>query len=87
LLASFVEDGYFTRTGKTARIPFFIFTFGVIINETLLMIQGLGILFFFNTSIYNSLLWINSMVMMVGAFMLAFISARKLKGDKDQLLH
>ena len=87
LLASFVEDGYFTRTGKTTRIPFFIFTFGVIINETLLMIQGLGILFFFNTSIYNPLLWINSMVMMIGAFMLAFISARKLKGDKDQLLH
>jgi hypothetical protein len=71
LLASFLEDGYFNGNGKNIRPPFLVFVFGVVANELLLMLQGLGILFFYNTSIYNWLLWINSLVLVAGSAMIA----------------
>ena len=74
LISSFIEDGYFNRGGKTIRLPFLVFTFGVVANECLLMLQGLGILFFYNTSLYNWLLWINSIILVVGSAMMASVA-------------
>ncbi len=74
LLSSFIEDGYFNSKGRTIRLPFLVFTFGVVANECFLMIQGLGILFFYNTSLYNWLLWINSIILVVGSAMIASVA-------------
>ena len=76
LLSTMLEDGYFKRGGKNIRTPFVIFTFGVIANEFLLMLQGLGILFFYNTSAYNWLLWVDSVIMVVGAAMIVSAQLR-----------
>ena len=74
LLSSFIEDRYFNYEGRTIQLPFFVFTFGVVANECFLMLQGLGILFFYNTSLYNWMLWINSIVLVVGSAMIASVA-------------
>ncbi|MFL5787721.1 MAG: hypothetical protein ACJ748_06690, partial [Flavisolibacter sp.] len=44
LLATFIQSGYFTSHNKVITYPFIVFSFGILINEFLLMLQGLSIL-------------------------------------------
>jgi hypothetical protein len=67
LLASLVQDHYFTKNNKIIGLPLLVFSFGIIANEILLMLQGLGILFKTNSSIYQWLLWIASIILFLGA--------------------
>ena len=67
LLATLVQDNYFTTNNKIIRFPLFIFLLGIISNELLLMLQGLGILFNTNNDIYKWLLWGASIILFFGA--------------------
>ena len=70
ILAVLTEDNFFTRGNKIIALPLVIFTIGIFLNELLLMLQGLGILLNTNDDIYKWLLWITSIVLLVGALML-----------------
>ena len=70
LFHAFIESGYFTKAGKVIRLPFYVFATGIFMNELLLMIQGLGILFQTNNEIYRWLLWIAAIVLSAGGIML-----------------
>jgi hypothetical protein len=67
LLATLLENNYFARNKKTIVLPFYVFSFGILANEVLLMIQGLGILFKTNNEIYKWLLWFTSILLFLGA--------------------
>ena len=67
LLATLVQDNYFTKNKKIISFPLFIFFLGIIANELLLMLQGLGILFNTNNDIYKWLLWGASIILFFGA--------------------
>jgi len=67
LLSSFIESHLFTKKGNLVVAPFFVFGLGIVANETLLMLQGLEILFQSNSSLYNWLLWCASIILFVGA--------------------
>ena len=67
LLAVLVQDNYFTKDNKIIYLPLFLFFVGIIANEVLLMLQGLGILFNTNSSIYRWLLWGASIILFFGA--------------------
>ena len=54
------------------KTPLLVFMGGVILNEVLLMIQGLGILFRINSGMYNWYLWVAAIVLLIGASMMAF---------------
>ncbi|HEU0112214.1 MAG TPA: hypothetical protein VFQ73_15170 [Flavisolibacter sp.] len=71
LLSHFIESGFFTRKGKLLRMPFMVFTLGVIGNEAFLMTQGLEILFKTNSTLYSWLLWGASIVLFTGALFIA----------------
>lgn len=71
ILSRLLEAGYFTRHQKIIRFPFYVFSFGIIANETLLMLQGLGILFKTNSNIFNWLLWGASIFLLLGAVAIA----------------
>jgi hypothetical protein len=70
-LAVFVEHGYFKKLGKTVVYPFVVFGTGIIANEVFLMLQGLGHLFKVTTASFNWLLWGGSILLFVGAILLA----------------
>lgn len=71
ILGYAIEKGFFTGAKKNIQLPFFIFAFGIIANEVLLALQGLGILFQTNSGIYNWLLWIASIFLLAGAIAVA----------------
>ena len=76
ILSQVIEKGFFTKERKTIIYPFIVFAFGIIANETILMIQGLGVLFKTNHSIFNWLLWSASIVLFLGAFLITIVRFR-----------
>ncbi len=71
LLAALIEKGYFTKHHKISSTPFLIFSLGIISNELLLMVQGLGVLFKTNSDIYKWLLWIAAIILLAGSVFIA----------------
>jgi hypothetical protein len=72
ILSDLIRSGYFTAPGKkVTRYPFIVFSAGIIFNELLLGIQGLGILFKSNSSIFGWLLWSASILLFLGALLIA----------------
>lgn len=72
ILSYLIEEGRFSTAKKSNQVPFAIFAFGIIANELLLALQGLGILFKTNSGVYNWLLWIASIFLFVGASAIAW---------------
>ena len=80
ILGMLVEEEYFSRKGRLIKIPLLVFSFGVLINEAFLMIQGIEILLKTNNPVYNWLLWIASVLLFTGALLIGFariLSSRK----------
>ncbi|HET7896420.1 MAG TPA: hypothetical protein VFL47_02085 [Flavisolibacter sp.] len=71
-LSRFLEEGLFIKDGRSARLPFYLFASGIIANEAVLALQGLGILFKTNSGIYTWLLWIASILLLAGASSITF---------------
>jgi hypothetical protein len=84
LLALLIENRYFSRRGKQVVIPFVVFSFGIIANEVVLMLQGLGILLNTNSDIYKWLLWGVAIILFTGAFIIAFIRLNIFLGAKNK---
>lgn len=84
LLALLIENGYFSRRGKQVVIPFVVFSFGIIANEVVLMLQGLGILLNTNSDIYKWLLWGVAIILFTGAFLIAFSRLNIVLGAKNK---
>jgi len=70
LLSTFIEKNYFTSGGNLIRSPFYLFASGIFLNETLLMLQGLGILFNTNHTIFSWLLWAAAFILFIGSLFL-----------------
>jgi hypothetical protein len=87
LFALLVENRYFILRGKQIILPFIIFSTGIIANELLLMLQGLGILLNTNNDIYKWLLWGAAIILFTGALSIALsrlyiVSAEKKKATR-----
>jgi hypothetical protein len=71
ILSKLIEERYFHKGKQLIVYPFYVFAGGVIANEVLLMLQGLGILFKTNSFIYSWLLWGAAIVLVTGAALIA----------------
>lgn len=71
LLAILIEKNFFTYNNKVILFPFFIFATGILLNEFLLMLQGLGILLNTNNDIFKWLLWGTAIILFTGALLIA----------------
>jgi len=71
LLALLIENGYFQYNERFIQWPFILFATGILLNELLLMLQGLGILLNTNSNIYKQLLWGVAIVLFTGSFSIA----------------
>jgi hypothetical protein len=84
LLAVLIENGYFTKDNKIALFPFIVFSSGIILNEFLLMLQGLGILFNTNNDIYKWLLWGAAIILFSGATLIGLNRLRIIQYEKNK---
>ncbi|HJW18313.1 MAG TPA: hypothetical protein VJ499_14380 [Flavisolibacter sp.] len=84
ILSSLIEGDFFKSKNKQIKFPFFLFGFGIIANESLLMLQGLEILFKTNSTLYSWLLWGVSIILFTGAvsIMLSYLTADKYNTQK-----
>ncbi len=80
----FILGWYYNREvfgppNKNAIIALVFFSIGVVMNEVILMIQGLGSMFIIGYSIFAWFLWAASIWMLVGTLMIGFsrIAAKK----------
>jgi hypothetical protein len=76
LLAMLVEYGYFKKRGRTVRYPFIVFGLGIIANEVLLGMQGLGNLLRTTMAAFNWLLWGSSILLFSGALLVLIARLR-----------
>lgn len=76
ILSNIVEEKLYPVGNMIAKMPIIIFSTGIICNELLLMTQGLGVLFKTNSSIYNWLLWGASILLFIGALLIAITYSR-----------
>jgi len=67
ILSTLIETNFFKRRGNQIRLPFFLFGAGIVANESILMLQGLEILFKTNSTLYSWLLWGVSIILLAGA--------------------
>jgi hypothetical protein len=84
ILSSLIENNFFKNKNKQIKFPFFLFGFGIIANESLLMLQGLEILFKTNSTLYSWLLWGVSIFLLTGAasILLSYLTADKYNTQK-----
>jgi hypothetical protein len=83
ILSILIEEKFFNVKGQEIRYPFYVFGAGVFLNETLLALQGLQILFKSNSYIYNWLLWFAAMFLLAGAVLI--LRARLAVGNKKAI--
>ena len=69
ILAHLLQIG-FLRNSKAGIVSVWIFSSGVIANEVLLMVQGLGGMIMQTSSIFPVLLWVTAIWLFVGALMM-----------------
>jgi hypothetical protein len=88
MLGNFIESAYFTLNKRLISFPFYLFSFAIIYNEALLMIQGLGILFKTNNHLYSVLLWTASILLFLGAasILIARYAGTKMRDRQDHPL-
>jgi len=87
ILSSLIENNYFANKSRQMKVPFFLFGFGIVANESLLMLQGLEILFKTNSTLYSWLLWGVSLILFTGAtsILISFLAADKyIPGQKKE---
>jgi len=86
LFAILIESGYFTKGNKIVLFPFIVFSTGIFVNEFLLMLQGLGILFNTNNDIYKWLLWGAAIILFTGAVSIALARLSIIKAKNKATL-
>jgi hypothetical protein len=84
ILSSLIEDNFFKSKNQQIKFPFLLFGFGIIANESLLMLQGLEILFKTNSTLYSWLLWGVSIILFMGAaaILFSYLTADKYNTQK-----
>ena len=70
ILSHNLEQGYFTSRNRVKVYPFYLFGAGVLANELVLMVQGLGVLFKTSSEFFNQALWASAILLFAGALAL-----------------
>lgn len=70
ILSNYIMTGAFNIQNSFVRLSILVFTTSVILQETILLIQGVGLLLGIANSIYNWLLWFAAIGLFAGAFLM-----------------
>lgn len=71
LIAYFTQKGMLDSKSSITRLALVVFTFAVLSNETLLMLQGLGTMLIAGSPLFNWYLWGAGILLVAGALLIA----------------
>lgn len=78
ILAHLIEAGHYTVTAGFSRFALLFFSMAIILNETILLVDGIGLMFKRTDPIYGWLLWVASILLFTGALLMV-IARSKMK--------
>ena len=81
LIAHLFQSGYFTNRIKIAKTGIIVFASGVIINEVVLMTQGLSAMIMLSSTVYPVLLLIAALWLFSGALLIAMSAIKNYRLD------
>ena len=76
LIAYFAQKGILDSKKPFTRFALVVFTLAVLINETLLMLQGLGTMFIAGSPLFSWYLWGAGILLLTGALLIAMARMR-----------
>ena len=79
ILFNFLESGAFGNAKRMSKAALGSFAAAVIVNETILLIEGIGLMLYSTSPIYPWLLWISSIFLVAAAW---WVLIERLKNDK-----
>lgn len=77
VLHNLIESGYFNMRAGFARFAMLFFSLAIILHETILLVNGIGLMLKTTNPVYGWLLWIVSILMFIGAFLLVMTRGSK----------
>lgn len=80
ILSVYIESDLFSFRIRLTKFSLVAFAFGVILNETILLVQGIGLFMGYNHPAYAWLLWLAAIILFLsaGAIATARIRSKKL---------
>ncbi len=82
IFSIFLETGLFVKAKRISTAAIGFFAIAVILNETILLIEGVGLMFSSTNPLYPWLLWIASILLVSGAL---FVLVARVKNSKPAL--
>ena len=79
LMAWFAFHGFLTLTQTFTRIALVVFTIAILLNEAVLMTQGLGAMFTLSSHAFPWVLWFVSIALLLGAFLIGIARIRSVR--------
>jgi hypothetical protein len=88
ILSNFLNAGIFASEKKISKIAVVFFSTAIILNEAILLIDGMGLMFYTTLRIYPWLLWIASILLFTGTLLMlgARLKSYKVNASKESHL-
>ncbi|HET9826109.1 MAG TPA: hypothetical protein VFP87_12300, partial [Chitinophagaceae bacterium] len=83
ILSNYINGDIFSTGKKIARTAIIFFSSAIIINETILLVDGIGLMFYTTNPIYPWLLWIAAILLLVGAILILTARVRNFSATKS----
>jgi hypothetical protein len=78
ILSNFIQHKIFAWENRSARFAVGFFSASILINETILLIDGIGLMFYMTARIFPWLLWMASILLFTGAVLMLLARLRSL---------
>ena len=84
IIAYFTQNGLLNINSRFTKFSLIVFTIAVVINEVLLMLQGLGTMLIAGSALFSVYLWVAGILLLLGTFLIAITRIRS-NGLKNNL--
>ncbi|MFI5185797.1 MAG: hypothetical protein ACHQF0_03685 [Chitinophagales bacterium] len=82
ILSNFLVKGVFATQKRSSSVAIIFFSSAIIINETILLIDGIGLMFYSTNPSYPWLLWGAAILLLIGALLMLVARLRDPYGDQ-----
>jgi hypothetical protein len=82
ILSDFLSMEIFSTEKRISRTAIVFFTTAIIFNEAILLVDGIGLMFYTTNAIYPWLLWIASVFLFIGAIFVLIARLNRFRGNK-----